>query len=115
MRIQWVRSAAAIGAPSGRTKAGCVRVAGDAQVSAQLEAAASVVLVREVGDAPRGHLLGRRAGGQQRLAQPRLARDERLAAEQLAQRVELALGLAGERLARTPRRGRSAALISVPV
>ena len=67
-------------------------------MAAQLEAAASIVLVREVGDAPRGHLLGCRAGGQERLAQPRLAGDERLAVKQLPQRVQPALGLAGERV-----------------
>ena len=78
----------------------------DAQVLAQLEAATRAGIAWEVGHPARSHLLGRRAAGQQLLAEPRLARDERLALEQLAQRVELTLGLAGEGVRRTPRLGR---------
>ena len=98
MRSQWRRSPAAIGVAVGPHERRRVARAVDPQLLAQRDAAPRVRLVGEVGHAQRDDLLGRGARRQQRLAQPRLARDERLAAEQLAQGVQPALGLAGEGL-----------------
>ena len=110
------RSAAAIGAPpSPATKAGASAPAREAQVLAQLEAAPRVRVVGQVGDAPRGHLLGGRPAGEQRLAQTGLAGHAAPCAGTARAGVQLAPGLAGEGLARTRSPRATAALISSPV
>ena len=93
VRSQWRRSAAAIGSPSGRTNAGASPSLGMPSCSRSSMQRRASGVVGKVGHAPGGDLLRRRAARQQRLAHTGLPRDEGLALKQLAQGVELALGL----------------------
>ena len=79
-----------------RRRGGVVR---QAQLAAELEAPSGVgKVVGQVDYAARRNLLGGGAVVEERLAQPRLARDQRLAQEQLAERAEVVVdGLTRER------------------
>ena len=109
------RSVGAQRAAVARHERGVVGAAGQPELAAQLHAAPGVGAGREVGDAQRRDRLRRRTVAQQGLAHARLAGDQRLAPEQLAQGVQRALGLARERVGEARRRAPSAALISAPV
>ena len=86
---------------------GRVVVVRQAERGAQRRDPHRVRRVRQVRDAPRDDRLGRRAIVEQPLTDPRLAGQQRLALEQLAQRVEVAPRSRRGTPRRTPRRGRS--------